>query len=209
MACTDGAHRLRAPLMSPDAVVVVAATTQPRSIRRGCRARRATMAAGTSPPRVMRTRWPSNGPLSASRQASARASRWNWSQETGRTCEEAGWDHRCNRAAERRVTAVGWRSLRGQANARRRLPTPMCRSCRKADGQPLFHVSKKAAIPRGRRAADRIAQGHGSSLAMAIDRRLHEGSVHDPPIRIRKARRLACAVAIWPGVARQQQRRRR
>src|SRR5882757_305369 len=43
---------------------------------------RATIAAGTSPPRVMQTiAW--NGPASASRQASARASRWNWSQETG------------------------------------------------------------------------------------------------------------------------------
>src|SRR5258705_9401156 len=46
------------------------------------RSSRATIAAGTSPPRVMVTiAW--NGPASASRQASARASRWNWSQETG------------------------------------------------------------------------------------------------------------------------------
>ena len=43
---------------------------------------RATIAAGTSPPRVMQT-IAANGPASASRQASARASRWNWSQETG------------------------------------------------------------------------------------------------------------------------------
>src|SRR5262249_25262385 len=43
---------------------------------------RATIAAGTSPPRVMQTT-ASNGPASASRHASARASRWNWSQETG------------------------------------------------------------------------------------------------------------------------------
>src|SRR5215510_7328922 len=43
---------------------------------------RATIAAGTIPPRVMHTTaW--NGPASASRHASARASRWNWSQETG------------------------------------------------------------------------------------------------------------------------------
>src|SRR5438874_11547971 len=44
---------------------------------------RATMAAGTRPPRVTHTiAW--NGPAPASRQASARASRWNWSQETGK-----------------------------------------------------------------------------------------------------------------------------
>ena len=43
---------------------------------------RETIAAGTSPPRVMQTT-ALNGPDSASRQASARASRWNWSQETG------------------------------------------------------------------------------------------------------------------------------
>src|SRR5215213_3838444 len=43
---------------------------------------RATMAAGTSPPRVMQT-MASNGPSPARRQASARASRWNWSHETG------------------------------------------------------------------------------------------------------------------------------
>src|SRR5262249_14684094 len=43
---------------------------------------RATIAAGTSPPRVMHTiAW--NGPTSPSRHASARASRWNASQETG------------------------------------------------------------------------------------------------------------------------------
>src|SRR5215213_244640 len=39
--------------------------------------------AGTSPPRVMQT-IASNGPAPARRQASARASRWNWSQETGK-----------------------------------------------------------------------------------------------------------------------------
>src|SRR5882672_4692065 len=43
---------------------------------------RATIAAGTSPPRVTQT-IALKGPASASRQASARASRWNWSQETG------------------------------------------------------------------------------------------------------------------------------
>src|SRR5215470_3998706 len=43
---------------------------------------RATIAAGTSPPRVTQT-IALNGPASASRHASARASRWNWSQETG------------------------------------------------------------------------------------------------------------------------------
>src|SRR5215831_18194071 len=44
---------------------------------------RATIAAGTIPPRVMQTiAW--KGPASASRHASARASRWNWSQETGK-----------------------------------------------------------------------------------------------------------------------------
>src|SRR4051794_17577104 len=41
------------------------------------------MAAGTRPPRVTQTT-ASNGPEPASRQASARASRWNWSQETGK-----------------------------------------------------------------------------------------------------------------------------
>src|SRR3954451_24833691 len=50
---------------------------------------RATIAAGTSPPRVMQT-IASNGPAPASRQASARASRWNWSKETGNAlCEPA------------------------------------------------------------------------------------------------------------------------
>src|SRR6266508_156424 len=44
---------------------------------------RATIAAGTRPPRVMHTTaW--NGPTSTSRQASARASRWNASQDTGK-----------------------------------------------------------------------------------------------------------------------------
>src|SRR3954467_10815655 len=44
---------------------------------------RATMAAGTRPPLVTHT-MASNGPAPASRQASARASRWNWSQDTGK-----------------------------------------------------------------------------------------------------------------------------
>src|ERR1700730_3187775 len=44
---------------------------------------RATIAAGTSPPRVIAiTAW--NGPTSFSRQVSARQSRWNWSHETGK-----------------------------------------------------------------------------------------------------------------------------
>src|SRR5262249_4450561 len=47
------------------------------------RSSRAKIAAGTSPPRVMQT-IASKGPASASRHASARASRWNWSQETGK-----------------------------------------------------------------------------------------------------------------------------
>src|SRR6185312_15239669 len=45
---------------------------------------REMIAAGTSPPRVMHTiarHWPL---VPASRHASARASRWNWSQETGK-----------------------------------------------------------------------------------------------------------------------------
>src|ERR1700756_4629069 len=44
---------------------------------------RATIAAGTRPPRVMAT-IALNGPDEASRQAKARASRWNWSHETGK-----------------------------------------------------------------------------------------------------------------------------
>ena len=44
---------------------------------------RAMIAAGTRPPRVTAT-IASNGPEPARRQASARASRWNWSQETGK-----------------------------------------------------------------------------------------------------------------------------
>ena len=44
---------------------------------------RATIAAGTKPPRVMQT-IASNGPAPLSRQASARESRWNWSHETGK-----------------------------------------------------------------------------------------------------------------------------
>src|SRR5262245_48767243 len=44
---------------------------------------RATIAAGTRPPRVMQT-MASNGPASCSRQASARESRWNWSHDTGK-----------------------------------------------------------------------------------------------------------------------------
>src|SRR5882757_1456373 len=52
------------------------------SIRRTSSSR-ATIAAGTSPPRVTVTiAW--NGPAPLSRHASARASRWNWSQETGK-----------------------------------------------------------------------------------------------------------------------------
>src|SRR4030081_448877 len=50
---------------------------------------RATIAAGTRPPRVMQTiAW--NGPASTSRQASARASRWNASQETGNAFSGSG-----------------------------------------------------------------------------------------------------------------------
>src|SRR5215475_16228867 len=48
---------------------------------------RATIAAGTRPPRVMATTaW--NGPTSLSRQVSARQSRWNWSQDTGNAFSE-------------------------------------------------------------------------------------------------------------------------
>src|SRR5437588_5134211 len=50
---------------------------------------RATIAAGTRPPRVMQT-IASNGPTSASRQASARASRWNASQDTGNAFSGSG-----------------------------------------------------------------------------------------------------------------------
>src|SRR5215831_5230804 len=48
------------------------------------------MAAGTNPPRVMQT-MASKGTLSARRQANARASRWNWSQETGKDLRDVGW----------------------------------------------------------------------------------------------------------------------
>src|SRR5690606_10616169 len=41
-------------------------------------------AAGTRPPRVMHTIAFQSPLTPASRQASARASRWNWSQETGK-----------------------------------------------------------------------------------------------------------------------------
>src|ERR1700758_5551290 len=44
---------------------------------------RATIAAGTRPPRVPQT-IAGTGPAPASRQARARASRWNWSHETGK-----------------------------------------------------------------------------------------------------------------------------
>src|SRR5688572_30710498 len=43
---------------------------------------RATIAAGTRPPRVIAT-ITVNGPAAASRHASALASRWNWSHDTG------------------------------------------------------------------------------------------------------------------------------
>src|SRR6476620_11382377 len=48
------------------------------------------MAAGTKPPLVMQT-MAAKGPLSARRQASARASRWNWSQDTGNVLRELVW----------------------------------------------------------------------------------------------------------------------
>src|SRR5262245_8313192 len=55
---------------------------------------RATMAAGTRPPRVTHTiAW--NGPAPASRQASARASRWHWSQEPGKAFCGCGWGWGC------------------------------------------------------------------------------------------------------------------
>src|SRR5260370_30829499 len=44
---------------------------------------RATMAGGTSPPRVIQT-IASDGPEPLSRHASARDSRWNWSHDTGK-----------------------------------------------------------------------------------------------------------------------------
>src|SRR5690348_2262790 len=44
---------------------------------------RATIAAGTRPPRVMQT-IASKGPAPLSRHANARESRWNWSHETGK-----------------------------------------------------------------------------------------------------------------------------
>src|SRR5580704_14022128 len=50
---------------------------------------RATIAAGTRPPRVMQTT-ASNGPTAASRQASALASRWNASHETGKAFSGSG-----------------------------------------------------------------------------------------------------------------------
>src|SRR5580704_1106814 len=50
---------------------------------------RATIAAGTRPPRVMLT-IASNGPAPLSRQASARESRWNWSHDTGKIFSGAG-----------------------------------------------------------------------------------------------------------------------
>src|SRR5215475_7818820 len=51
---------------------------------------RATIAAGTSPPRVMAiTAW--NGPTSLSRQVNALQSRWNWSQDTGNALPARSW----------------------------------------------------------------------------------------------------------------------
>src|ERR1700730_1751054 len=51
---------------------------------------RATIAAGTKPPRVMAiTAW--NGPTSLSRQVNARQSRWNWSHETGKALPARSW----------------------------------------------------------------------------------------------------------------------
>src|SRR5689334_2374209 len=50
---------------------------------------REMIAAGTRPPRVMQT-MALNGPEPERRQASARASRWNWSQETGKALSGVG-----------------------------------------------------------------------------------------------------------------------
>src|ERR1700757_5058480 len=51
---------------------------------------RATIAAGTRPPRVIAiTAW--NGPTSLSRQVSARQSRWNWSHDTGNALPARSW----------------------------------------------------------------------------------------------------------------------
>src|SRR3954447_16780052 len=69
---------------------------------------RATIAAGTSPPRVMQT-IASKGPAPASRQASARASRWNCSQETGK----AFWGAALAAGAGERASGKG--ALAGEA----------------------------------------------------------------------------------------------
>src|SRR5579871_241109 len=51
---------------------------------------RATIAAGTRPPRVIAiTAW--KGPTSLSRQVSARQSRWNWSHDTGNALPARSW----------------------------------------------------------------------------------------------------------------------
>src|SRR5262245_28131965 len=90
---------------------------------------RATIAAGTRPPRVMHT-IAANGPAPLSRQASARESRWNWSHDTGNALDGAAASFMATscRCRHRRLPA---RAANAGATGRRFVARP------DADGEPV------------------------------------------------------------------------
>src|SRR5580692_11056774 len=81
---------------------------------------RATIAAGTRPPRVMLT-IASNGPAPLSRQARARESRWNWSHETGKIFSGLGGGEFgcCGSAMAMATLALAGRKLRSHPRQHR------------------------------------------------------------------------------------------
>ena len=148
------------------------------------------MAAGTSPPRVMQT-MASNGPLSASRQASARASRWNWSQETGKDLRELGWTMVHPNARSRAAAALP--HFGGQINPptaeRADSADPIARLLPKSHASR--HSAQKALSEEAAAADKTVASAVRRAAWPSRDRQAHEGSVHDPSIP--SSQRAACA----------------
>src|SRR5262245_32147801 len=135
------------------------------------------MAAGTNPPRVMQT-MASKGPLSARRQANARASRWNWSQETGKDLRDVGWTmldpNLAQVLAPRMNGSETWTSiivLQVRIDVGRAHGHPQRDPCRFDTHLPKTHARRHAAqkgLPEEAGTADKERRSGA------------EGSTHDP-----------------------------
>src|SRR5262249_40504566 len=152
---------------------------------------RATMAAGTSPPRVMQT-MAENGPDSLSRQASARESRWNWSHDTGNIfAGETGSSIAISGTATNREDRAAGQGL---AHIEHEIEAP-----RAALARPL-HLHHQlaaeqtvAAVPGfvgevelgGEQAAARWLHLHVIVPGAALVRRRHDGEEPVAPLRVR------------------------